>query len=406
MRLSAVLIFLALSATADADNLMTEFGGHTKFRAVGQSYPENSLFRDFVGSDLLDVGADLRLNLKLNSGNWTFDTAYQLVGLQGDGLKLTGPPNDDRRLLDLTHIISEGSDSAILHRLDRLWLGYTSEKAVVRLGRQALSWGNGLAYAPMDLVNPFDPASIDTEYKAGDDMLYVQYLQDNGNDVQAAYVFRRDLVTGERKSDEATAAIKYHGFAGEAEYDLLVASSYGDAVIGIGTSRGIGGAVWSADLVVTETERDTYVQFVTNTMYSWIWGGKNMSGSLEYYFNGIGQSDGRYDPTSLASNPDLLARVTRGELFTLGRHYLSANVMIEMSPLWVLTPTVFMNVEDPSALFQLVTTYSLSDNMTLLGSVNIPVGPSGTEFGGVESGLPDRYLSTDMGFFAQFAWYF
>jgi hypothetical protein len=62
--------------------------------------------------------------------------------------------------------------------------------------------------------------------------------------------------------------------------------------------------------------------------------------------------------------------VSRGELFTLGRHYLSANVMIEMSPLWILTPAVFMNAEDPSALFQLVTTYSLSDNMTFLGSVN------------------------------------
>ena len=29
---------------------------------------------------------------------------------------------------------------------------------MVRVGRQALSWGNGLSYAPMDLVNPFDPA--------------------------------------------------------------------------------------------------------------------------------------------------------------------------------------------------------------------------------------------------------
>lgn len=406
MRRSAALIFLSLSAVAAADDLTTEFGGHTKFRLVGQSFPDNSLFRDFVGSDSIDVGADLRLNLKLNSGNWTFDTAYQLVGLQGDGLKLSGPPNDDRRLLDLTDIISEGSDSAILHRLDRLWLGYTSEKAVVRLGRQALSWGNGLAYAPMDLVNPFDPASIDTEYKAGDDMLYVQYLQDNGNDVQAAYVFRRDVLTGDAKSDQATAAIKYHGFAGEAEYDLLVARSYGDAVVGVGTGRGIGGAVWSADLVVSDTDLDTYVQFVTNVMYSWIWGGKNMSGSLEYYFNGFGQSGGRYDPVSIAANPDLLVRVSRGELFTLGRHYLSANVMIEMSPLWILTPTILANIEDPSALFQLVTTYSLSDNMTFLGSVNIPIGPSGSEFGGIESGVPDRYLSTGMGFFAQLAWYF
>jgi len=93
-------------------------------------------------------------------------------------------------------------------------------------------------------------------------------------------------------------------------------------------------------------------------------------------------------------------------LFTLGRHYLSANVMIEMSPLWMLTPTVFMNVEDPSALLQFVTTYSLSDNMTFLGSINMPIGPSGTEFGGIETGLPDRYLSRSAGLFAQFAWYF
>ena len=62
----------------------------------------------------------------------------------------------------------------------------------MKFGRQAITWGNGLFYAPMDLVNPFDPATIDTEYKAGDDMLYLQYLQDNGNDLQAAVVVRRD----------------------------------------------------------------------------------------------------------------------------------------------------------------------------------------------------------------------
>jgi len=402
---SAVLVFLLLSALAAAD-VSTEFGGHTKFRAVGQSYPDNSLFRDYVGSDSLDLGADLRLNLKLNSGHWTFDSAYQLVGLQGDGLKLSGLPNDDRRLFNLTDLISEGSDNAILQRLDRLWVGYTSEKTVIRFGRQALSWGNGLAYAPMDLVNPFDPAAIDTEYKVGDDMLYAQYLQDNGNDVQAAYVLRRDPLTGDVESDKATAAIKYHGFAGEAEYDFLIARSYADTVIGVGTGRGIGGAVWSADLVVTDTDLDTYIQFVTNMMYSWTWGGKNMSGALEYYFNGFGQSGGRYDPLSLAANPDLLVRISRGELFTLGQHYLSGNLMIEMSPLWSLTPTLLVNIADPSALFQLVTSYSLSDNMTFLGSINIPLGPNGSEFGGIESGVPERYLSTDAGVFAQFAWYF
>lgn len=404
MRRSRLLLLL-LPALACAE-VTTDFGGHTKFRAVGQTYPDNSLFKEVVGSESLDLAGNLRLNLKFRSGGWTFDSAYQLLALQGDGLKLSRPLNDDRRLFDLTHVISESSDSAILQRLDRLWLGYTSEKAVVRVGRQALSWGNGLAYAPMDLVNPFDPAAIDTEYKSGDDMVYLQYLQDNGNDVQAAYVVRRNLQTGDVDPDEATAALKYHGFAGTSEYDVLIARSYGDAVFGLGMGRSIGGAVWTADLVVTDTDTDTYVQLVTNLLYSWTWADKNMSGAIEYYFNGFGQEDGQYDPLSLAQNPDLLKRLSRGELFTLGRHYLSGNVMIEMTPLWSVTPTVLVNIADPSALLQVITSYSLSDNMTLLGSINVPLGSDGSEFGGIESGFPNRYWSRGAGLFAQFAWYF
>ena len=404
---SLALAFLSLASIAAADDIETDFGGHTKFRLVGQGFPDNSLYRDRVGAEALDVTADLRLNLQRNSGHWTFDSAYQLVGQQGDTIRLDGGlPNDDRRLFNFSDLISESGDTALLHRLDRFWVGYTSEKTVVRLGRQALSWGNGLVYAPMDLVNPFNPVSIDTEYKAGDDMLYLQYLQDNGNDVQAAYVARRDPATGDVETDAATAAIKYHGFAGTGEFDVLLAQSYGDSVLGVGAGHAIGGAVWSADLVITDTDSDTYAQFVTNFMYSWIWGGKNMSGVLEYYYNGFGQTGARYDPVSLAGNPDLLARLSRGELYTAGRHYLAANVMVEVTPLWTLTPTLLVNVSDPSALLQFVTNYSVSDNMTFLASLNLPLGANGSEFGGIETGVPNRYLSTDVGLFAQIAWYF
>jgi len=406
MRPSVLFALLLLPAVASAGDLKTEYGGHTKFRLVGQSYPDDSLFRDIVGSNALDSTADLRLNFKGRSGRWTFDAAYQLIGLHADTLPITGLPNDDRRLFNLTDVIDDGGDAAILHRLDRLWVGYASEKTVVRFGRQALSWGNGLFYAPMDLVNPFDPSSIDTEYKAGDDMLYLQYLRDSGDDVQAAYVARRDGLTRDVDTGVATAAIKYHGFAGEREYDLLVAQSYGDAIVGIGAASGIGGAIWSADLVVTDTDLDTYIQFVTNIAYSWSWGGKNMSGALEYYYNGFGQTSSRYGPASIATNPDLLLRLARSELFAFGRHYVAGSIMVEMSPLWGLTPTVLANVSDPSALFQLVTNYSLADNMTLLGSINVPLGANGSEFGGIETGVADRFLSRDAGVFVQFAWYF
>ena len=406
MRPSAIVVLLLLPALAPADDVVTEFGGHTKLRLTGQSYPDDSLFRDIVGSSAMDALADLRLNTNVRSGHWSFDAAYQLVGMAADTLPLTGLPNDDRRYMDLTAVIDESSDSAILHRIDRVWVGYTSEKAVVRVGRQALSWGNGLFYAPMDLVNPFDPAAIDTEYKAGDDMLYLQYLRDSGDDVQAAYVARRDPATGDASTDEATIALKYHGFAGEYEYDALVAQSYGDNIVGVGLGKSIGGAVWSADFVVTDTALDTYVQLVTSMSYSWIWGGKNMSGAVEYYYNGFGQRTGRYGPGNLVGNPDLLLRLERGELFAIGRHNVAGSVMIEMTPMWTQSPTLLANVADPSGLFQLVTTYSLSDEMTLLGSINLPLGANSSEFGGIESGFPGRYLSSDAGFFAQFAWYF
>jgi hypothetical protein len=310
--------------------------------------------------------------------------------------------------MNLTSVIDSGSNSALVHRLDRLWVGYSSEKTVVRFGRQALSWGNGLFYAPMDLVNPFDPAAVDTEYKAGDDMLYLQYLQDSGTDLQGAYVIRRDLQSGDVEDDVATIAMKYHGFRGEGEFDILVARHYGDDVFGIGASHALGGAHWGGDLVITNTDIDTYVQLSTNLSYSWNWAGKNMSGAVEYHFNGFGQHSSEYDLASLVANPDLLQRLNRGESFTIGRHYLAGSVMIEMTPLWSLTPTLLMNVGDPSGLLQFVTNYSLSDNMTLLGSLNLPLGSNGSEFGGIEPIIvnPRRYLSTDIGVFAQFAWYF
>ena len=162
IRLELTLLVLLAPALAGADELRTEFGGRTKLRVVGETYPSDSLFRDFAGSSAIDTTASLRLNLNLRSRGWTFDSAYQLVGLSTETLSLRGLPNDDHRLFGLTDVIRSNDDSALRHRLDRLWVGYTTEKPVRRFGRQALSWGNGLAYAPMDLVNPFDPAAIDT----------------------------------------------------------------------------------------------------------------------------------------------------------------------------------------------------------------------------------------------------
>lgn len=397
-----LLLLCALPSLAWADGA-PEYGGYAKFQVVGQTYPSDSLFRDLYGSTSLDAVADLRLNLEYRKNGWMFAGDYQLRALNGETARA---PDDRRRLFDLSSTFTEGTESAVLHRLDRLWLGYSTERTVVRFGRQVLSWGNGLFYAPMDLVNPFDPAAVDTEYKTGDDMLYVQVAHGSGADLQAAHVIRRNPVDGDVDSGFATTAVKYHGFAGEGEFDVMVARHYGDPVVGLGGSRPVGGASLSGDIVVTDTDTNTVLQGSLNLSYSWTAFEKNMSGSIEYHFNGFGQHASRYDPASLASNPDLLDRLERGESFALGRHYLAGSVLVELTPLWTVAPVLLMNVRDASALLQLTTNYSVSDNTTLLASLNVPAGPNGSEFGGPDAGIPGRFLSGDVGVFVQVAWYF
>ena len=419
----SALSLIALSACAFACSTVAadseyEFGGHSKTRLLGSSFPDNSVIHSLTGTSSLDLESDLRLNFEANNGPWAFDLAYQLFAGYGDRIEYTRLlpeaaqqifnrlPNDDHRLFDMTNILRDEGKFAALHRLDRLSFSYTGDKTVLRVGRQAITWGNGFFFSPMDIVNPFDPAAIDTEYKAGDDMLYGQYLKDSGDDFQAAVVFRRNLFTGAVESDQRTTAIKYHGISGDSEYDLLIADSYSNTTIGIGGNRSIGGAIIRADIVVTDTESGATTEFVTNLTYSWVWGTKNVSGVVEYYFNGFGQSNGQYGPADLAQNPELLLRLARGQTFSLGRHYVAGGLNVEVTPLWILTPNIFANIEDGSALIQLVSRHNLSENMEFLGALNLPLGPDGSEYGGIPSGTDGLFLSSNASFFAQFAWYF
>lgn len=411
-------LLLLLPFAALGDDLRTTFDGHSKTRLLAEFYPDDSLFYPLTGDSAGSLETELRLNFSASKGDWTFDGAWQLYGAWGDRVELfrnsssvslpgfSHLPNDDRRLMNLSDTIGDDDKFAAMHRLDRLSLTYVADNLVVRAGRQAITWGNGLIFSPMDIVNPFDPTAVDTEYKSGDDMIYAQYLLANGNDAEFAQVFRRDPVTGDPDSSVNTTAIKYHGLLGDAEYDLLIANHYGDTMIAIGGNRSVGGAVVHGDIVWTDSVDGSRLQLVANVSYSWVWGGKNVSGLLEYYFNEFGQSSGRYDISSLAQNPALLDRLQRGEVFTVGRHYLAGGLVVEMTPLWTLSPNVFANVDDASALLQVVSRNSLSDNAEILAAINLPIGPGGSEFGGVGAGISDTYLSGDLSVFAQFSFYF
>ena len=410
-------LYAQSSASSANNSTQWSFGGHTKYQYIHTRIPEDSVLQSISGDSMQDHNFEVRLKVAARRERWDFDTHIQFITVHSDTLSGfrdlpqivfpgAGIINDDRRWFNLTHELTNEGKNATLLRLDRVNVAYTGDKTVIRFGRQAISWGNGLLFTPMDIFNPFDPAAVDKEYKTGDDMLYAQYLLDSGNDVQAVAVVRRNPVSGDVEQDESSLSVKYHGFWGGNEYDLLLAEHYGQRVLGLGASTDLGGAVWRGDLVWTDTDSGSVFTAVGGVSYSGVTGGHNWTGFLEYYYNGFGQSDGDYSAAGLAANPELLKRLNRGELFNLGRHYLGASLTVEWTPLLNFTPNVFVNLTDPSALTQLVLTYDWKQDIQLLAALNIPIGPGGSEYGGIDSGQPGLYVSTGPSLFAQLAWYF
>lgn len=393
------------------------YGGHTKYQFIHTFVPDNSVLQAASGDKIQDHNFEARIKISARRERLDFESHVQIIAVHSDtlggfrdlpGLIYPGADviNDDRRWFNLTHEFNNKNKNASLVRLDRISVGYTGDKTVIRFGRQAISWGNGLLFTPMDILNPFDPTAVDKEYKSGDDMFYGQYLLDNGSDVQAVAVIRRNPVSGELEQDQATLALKYHGFWGSNEYDMLAADHYGDLVLGLGLSTDFGGAVWRGDLVWSDTDSESVLSAVAGISYSGVMGGHNWTGFIEYYYNGFGQTDGDYSPAAIASNPDLLKRLGRGELFNLGRHYFGTSVSFEITPLLNLTPNLFVNLADPSALAQVVFSYDWKQDIQLLAAFSFPIGPDGSEYGGIDTAQPGLYFSTGPSLFAQLAWYF
>lgn len=403
---------------ASAAELLELERGHIKLRGQAGTFPDDSLYRELTGPTSEDVGAALRLNARGDWGPVTFTAQYQLLAVSGSRVELNRAfpdpalaqpvlPLDELRWLDLSHTLHEGARSEMVQRLDRLHLDVSSDNAVLRIGRQSVSWGNGLFYNPMDFFNPFDPAAIDTEYKLGDDMLYGQYLLDSGSDLQGVVVQRRGP-DGKADADTRSWAAKYHGFSVTREFDLLIASHYSQSIIGVGGSTNLGDAVIRGDLTLTDAERGWTASLVLNGSWSWIAGERNMSGSIEYFYNGFGLKGSDYATGGFLDAPDLLARLRRGELFSIGRHYLAGSVQVEMHPLLNLTPALFYNLGDGSALAQLGLRWDMAEDWQLLGAANVPMGPARTEFGGLSlpEPLAENTLAVGPSLLLQLAYYF
>jgi hypothetical protein len=393
--------------------------GHLKYFFSATDYPSDNIFAQ-AGED---SPTDQTLNLRLTAerqwpSKWDIVIHYEAGAFFSDtvaAMRSIGVtpafagyslPNDDARLFDLTSVAKNEGKEVIYHRLDRASVGYTERNYVVRFGRQAVSWGNGLVFQPMDIFNPFSPTAIDKEYKTGDDMLYLQYLLESGDDAQAVLIPRRDINTNDLEQKESSLAIKYHAIRGTTDMDFLVARHFSDNLAGFGFATDWEGAVVRGDVVNVWNPGGPTWSGVVSVNYSWVWHGYNVTGLLEFYRNGYGIDNEDYNPAALAANPELLSRMFRGELFTLGQDYLTGGLTVELTPRWLFNPLLINNVNDGSWLTQWLATFDWKQNLTLLIGANIPFGGNNTEFGGIPTDIPNVYTGEGNSIYLQLAYYF
>ena len=393
------LFFLQMASAAEEQGpFITEWGGHLKGIGRVSWQDDDTPLRSVENNPFYDGALELRLKNRTSwSDNVRFDTHYQMVLAGGDSryaasrLEDISPyragqrypaPSDSGRLFDLTATLSEEDDRVLSHRLDRLALTVERSWGRVRFGRQALSWGNGLLFNVMDLFNPFSPTDISREYKTGDDMALLQVSSAAVEDVQILLVPGRNPDSRNLGSDYSSLAGKVHLTREDFEIDFLVARHLEDNLLGVGASGYWGTAAWRCDATWTDLSGDGLtgdaVALVANMDYSWVWLDKNWYGFGEFYYNSLGEDD--YGAALL--NPDLTDRIARGELFTLGRRYLSASLQCELHPLLHVYLTAINNMDDPSGVIQPYLTWSVEQNVQLTLGGSFYYGESGSEYGG------------------------
>lgn len=356
-----ILFFCLMTATIFTDAVAFEYQQHIKL---------NTSYNDY--SDLVQTNDDTntlnnlnyRINLSENFSDYKIESHYQLSTVHSNNQNLTYINPDERRLFNLSSLISDDNQSITQHRLDRLLLSFNTDNTRTKFGRQSISWGNGLVYNVLDIFNPFSPTAFDKEYKSGDDMLYTQLLINNNSDWQLLYLPRRNAELNIKQSESSFAA-KYHTTTLTTDIDLLFAKHYESDIIGVGFSQPIGDTIWRVDITHTETDDNkTLTSLVSNIDYSWTSFNKNFYGFIELYHNGFGNEN-----TVNINNTQLNERILRGEIFTPFTNYLATGLNIEIHPLLQFSPTLLHEIDNNNPSLILSLTYDWHQNLGLTSNL-------------------------------------
>lgn len=377
---------LALLGVAAAGGVEAELGGNLKLFHTS-AYP---LDNDLFAAEVQDGSAFLRTDYPLDddtvraqasssglltgrlvgtlyAGDFTFELHPQLTmqpgGAAAGGLALTQTGVGLPEAVDLSWEAVEDDGLSVQLRADRLSATYEAGPVRATLGRQAITFGHGMFFTPMDLVNPFFPTAVDQEYKPGVDAARVDAYWGMAGQATLVSAYQGDWdLAGTVHAAYAQATF------GVWDVGLLGGAVHGDAVGGLSTAGSAGPVSLHADVTVTapgallddadriDPDEAAFVRAVAGASGSLT---ANTSVAAEVYL----QSNGATEPGEYLEMYGS-ERFARGELWLAGRTYLGLSVSQQIVP--VLSGGLFaiVNIEDPSALVGPNLAWSVSNNVS------------------------------------------
>jgi hypothetical protein len=276
--------------------------------------------------------------------------------------------------LTMQDTISTGATNGYGIGAYRAWVGVEDERGVVRAGRQRIAWGTGKIWNPTDVLNPYQPTSVERDERPGVDALYAR--GGIGALGQAEYVW-----AGQDRWIDQQMLGRVHG-----NLDGWDASALGGKIAGSTASFMVGGDF--AGTLLEGTLHGEWAAFHpgTRTPYwkaglgydytidsetapRWL---KDSAFVLEYFHAGNGQTDpSRYN----------FAPVLAGTEVSVAQNYFGASFDEDLHPLVKLELFALVNADDGSTFFYPALTWNALNNLYLTAAMQRFGGTRSTEYG-------------------------
>lgn len=274
-----------------------------------------------------------------------------------------------RRLLELGGALQRPG-LRLEHQVDRLALTLSLPVGELTLGRQVLSWGTGRLWNPTDVLSPFPPTALDREVRRGFDAVRLAIAL--GDTTQLDILYLPQL-----KAAEQGGAARFQTNLGGWDVSFSCGKYVSDTVVGADLVGDVGplgvhaegaytvgllGLSDGAALSVGEHSFRGVVGADFRPAEKWVL-------MAEYHFNGAGAVSPAGYAATLSS-----ARVSGGEVFGAGRHYLGLVASWRQSELLSVALTSLINLADASALLLPALEYWFEQTVLVRASATVPLG--------------------------------